>query len=103
MPNPGETQQQQNNDIGAAALVQLAEVKGQLSMIAQLIQTNHGATHQRIDDLRQTVENRFSGVETRLETIEQNERGTAIRAAGSGAFSGAIVAGAIEVMKHFGP
>lgn len=101
MPAPGEGQQQ-NNEIGTAALVQLAEVRGQLTMIAQLIQNNHGATHQRIDDLRKTVETRFAGVEDRLETIEQNERGTAIRAAGSGAFSGAIVAGAIELMKHFG-
>lgn len=97
-----EAQQRTGNDIGAAALVQLAEVKGQLTMIVQLIQTNHGATHQRIDDLRKTVESRFAGVENRLETIEQNERGTAIRAAGSGAFSGAIVAGVIEVIKHFG-
>lgn len=101
MSAPGEGQQQ-NNEIGTAALVQLAEVRGQLTMIAQLIQANHGATHQRIDDLRKTVETRFTGVEERLETIEQNERNTAIRAAGSGAFSGAIVAGAIELMKHFG-
>ena len=101
MPSPGENQPQ-NNEIGTAALVQLAEVRGQLTMIAQLIQANHGATHQRIDDLRKTVETRFTGVEERLETIEQNERNTAIRAAGSGAFSGAIVAGAIELMKHFG-
>ncbi len=101
MSAPGEGQPQ-HNAIGTEALVQLAEVRGQLTMIAQLIQTNHGATHQRIDDLRQTVETRFSGVEDRLETIEQNERSTAIRAAGTGAFSGAIVAGAIELMKHFG-
>lgn len=98
---PSEAQQRAGNDIGAAALIQLAEVKGQLTMIFQLIQTNHGATHQRIDDLRQTVESRFTGVEDRLEVIEKNERETAIRAAGSGAFSGAIVAGGIELLKHF--
>lgn len=83
-------------------LVQMAEVKGQLSVILQLMQQNHDATHQRLNDFRQSAEGRFSGLETRLDRVEENERGTAIKAAGGGALSGALVAGAIEVMKFFG-
>jgi len=42
----------------------------------------------------------LSGVETRVATIEKNERGTALRGAGSGALSGAIMGACIEALKH---
>ena len=83
-------------------LVQMAEVKGQLSMMLQLMQQNHDSTHQRINDFRLSVEGRLAGVETRLKQVETNERSTAIKAAGGGALSGAIVAASIEVMKRLG-
>lgn len=76
--------------LGAAALVQLAEVKGQLQTITAMIQHNHEATHQRIDDLRHTVETRFKGVDERIGALERNERDTALRTAGVGAFTGVI-------------
>ena len=74
--------------LGAAALMQMAEVKGQLQTITAMIQHNHEATHQRIDDLRHTVENRFKGVDDRIGALERNERDTALRTAGVGALSG---------------
>lgn len=82
-------------------LVQFAEVKGQLSAVLQLMQHNHDSTHQRINDFRTAVEGRIAGVEARLEKVEDNERGTAIRAASGGALSAAVVTGAIEALKFF--
>lgn len=87
-------------DPNATVLVELAEVKGQLKLMVQMMQQNHESTHQRINDFRHAIEGRLSGVETRVATIEKNERGTALRGAGSGALSGAIMGAAIEALKH---
>ncbi len=89
-----------DTDVNSQALQQLAEVKGQLTNITLLIQNSQASTHQRIDDLRGSMETRFDGVEERLGRVEENERKTAMRAAGSGAVMGALVAGAIEVLAH---
>ncbi|KLN54700.1 hypothetical protein [Variovorax paradoxus] len=82
-------------------LVQLSQVQGQLTALTQLMQQNHDSTHQRINDFRHAVEGRIGGVEARVDKIENNERGTALKAAGGGAFSGAIVAAAMEALKFF--
>jgi hypothetical protein len=86
----------------ATVLVQLAEVQGQLKLMTQMMQQNHESTHQRINDFRHAIEGRLSGVETRVSVIEKNERGTALRGAGSGALSGAIMGAAIEALKYLG-
>ncbi|QDL53113.1 hypothetical protein [Rhodoferax aquaticus] len=83
-------------------LVELGQVKGQLSALTDLIRQNHTATQTRIEDLSKSVGVRFDGIEKRLATLEQNERGTAMRAAGTGALSGAIVAAGIAAMKYLG-
>lgn len=88
------------NDPTATVLVELAEVKGQLKLMTQMMQQNHESTHQRINDFRHAIEGRLSGVETRVATIEKNERGTAIRGASSGAFAGTLVTAAIEGLKY---
>jgi hypothetical protein len=90
-----------SNDAGlsAQALVEIASVKGQLQAITQMIQANHEATHQRINDFRTAVETRFTGVETRLNTLERNERGTALRTAGGGALAGALVSAALALIN----
>ncbi|WP_309679459.1 hypothetical protein [Polaromonas sp.] len=82
-------------------LVELAEVKGQLKLMTQMMQQNHESTHQRINDFRHAIEGRLSGVESRVATIEKNERGTAIRGAGSGAMAGTVVTACIEALKYF--
>jgi hypothetical protein len=90
------------SDPNAAVLVELAEVKGQLKILLQLTQQNHEATHQRINDFRHAVEGRIDGVEERItglegrvKTVEQNERGTALRSAGASA----VILGAVELLK----
>jgi hypothetical protein len=90
------------SDTSTAVLVELAEVKGQLKMMTQMMQANHESTHQRINDMRHAVEGRLDGVETRVGVLEKNERGTAVRAAGTGALAGAIVAAGIAALKGFG-
>lgn len=85
-----------------AVLVELGQVKGQLNALTELIRQNHSATQTRIEDLSKSVGVRFDGVEKRLATLEANERGTAMRAAGTGALSGAIVAAGIAAMKFMG-
>lgn len=85
-------------------LAQLGEVKGQLQLIATLIHNQHQATNQRIDDLRTSVEGRFTGLEDRLSTLEKNERSTALRTASmsalGGALGGAIVNAALKTLGH---
>ncbi|MES1977519.1 MAG: hypothetical protein V4451_05750 [Pseudomonadota bacterium] len=90
------------SDTNTAMLVELAEVKGQLKLMTQLMQQNHEATHQRINDFRHAVEGRVSHVESRMATLEANERTTALKGAGSGALAGAIAGAAIEAIKWFG-
>lgn len=87
----------ENNEV----LVGLAEVRGQLTAMTQLMQQNHDSTHQRINDFRHAIEGRITGVEARLDKVEKNERGTALKGAGGGALSAAIVAAGIEALKIF--
>jgi hypothetical protein len=94
------------SDPNLQLLQQFGEVQGQLKLLALMIQSGQESTNKRIDDFRQsiegrlnTVETRIDGVEARIETIAANERGTALRGAGGGAVSAAIVAGAIEALK----
>lgn len=89
---------------------QLGEVQGQLKMMTSMIQQNHESTHQRINDFRHAIEGRIDGVEARIgavegriDTVDKNERGTALRGASSGALSGALVAAGIEIIKRLVP
>lgn len=90
------------SDPATALLVEMGQVKGQLTAMTALLQQNHTATQTRIEDLSKSVGVRFDGLEKRLATLEENERGTAIRAAGTGALAGAIVAGALAAIKGMG-
>ena len=85
-----------------AVLIAMGKLEGQLSAMTNLMQQNHQATQTRIEDLSKSVGVRFDGIEKRLGTLEQNERGTAIRAAGTGALAGAVVAAAIAAMRGLG-
>lgn len=73
-----------NSDI----LVQLGKLEGQVGQIMSMMQLNHQAINQRLDDMRSATNARMDGHETRIEKIESRERGTAIRAATAGALSG---------------
>lgn len=83
-----------------AVLTQLGEVKGQLNLLSQMIATNHVATHQRIDDLRQAIGQRVDNVEDRVKVLESNERSTAVRVGGIAATSSAVVAAGIEIARR---
>ena len=85
--------------INVTVLQQLGEVRGQLSGIAQLIQSNHAATQTRIEDLDKSITQRIDGLEKRVGVLEKNERSTAILAGSLGAVSGAIVTATIAAIK----
>lgn len=85
-----------------AVLVELGQVKGQLTAMTAMLQQNHAATQTRIEDLSASVGVQFDDVKKRLATLESNERGTAIRAAGTGALAGAIVAGMLAFVRGIG-
>ncbi len=87
------------SDPATTLLVEMGQVKGQLTAMTALLQQNHAATQTRIEDLSKSVGVRFDGLEKRLTTLEGNERGTAIRAAGTGALAGAIVSAALVAIK----
>lgn len=94
------------SDPNSILVMQLGEVQGTLKMMTQMIQQNQISTNQRIDDFRGATEGRLEGVDARISTIDEqiktivkNERGTALRAASSGAMSGALVAATVEAIK----
>lgn len=91
-----------STDSNTTVLFELGQVKGQLTAITDLIRQNHAATQTRIEDLSKSVGVRFDGIEKRLATLEQNERGTAMRSASAGALAGAVVAAGIAAIKSFG-
>lgn len=97
MSNPEEA-----SHVNAIAMAQLAEVRGQLSTITQLLTINAKHTDQRIDDLRHAMEGRMTGHDSRLSKLETNERGTAIRTAGVAAVTSTIVAAGIAALKSIG-
>lgn len=67
----------------------LGQVQGQLNGIADLIRETSASTNRRIDDLKETMDDRFQDHGERIARLENNERGTAIKAAGIGAAAGA--------------
>lgn len=91
-------------DINTAALVELAAVRGQLQVITQMMAQNHDATHRRIDDMQRATEQRFDGVDGRIDTLEKNERDTALRTAGVAAITSAsisaLVAAGVALLKR---
>ncbi len=80
-----------SNDSNNAVLTQLAEVQGQLTVMTQLLMHQKESINQRLDDMREAMDTRFDGVEKRLQRVEDNERKTALMAAGTGAVAGALV------------
>lgn len=90
-------------DVNTAALLELAQVKGQLSTVIQLLQQNHAHTNQRLDDLSRSVDSRFDKLDDRLSRVEDRERSTALRTASYGAGAAALVTAAIEAIKHVRP
>lgn len=89
----------QSNEVALAALTQLAEVRGKLDTLSAMIQAQHESTRDRIADFQKSTEQRFSGIETRLGTLEKNERGTAMRTAGVAAITGALVSAGMALIK----
>lgn len=85
-----------------SVLIEMGQVKGQLTAMTTLLLQNHTATQTRIEDLSKSVSVRFDGVERRVATLEGNERGTAIRSAGTGALAGVIVSAALAALKGIG-
>jgi len=89
-------------------LMVLAQVQGQLATITQVMAQNHDATHQRINDLRHSVEGRITGVEARIDRVELgleraqlHERASSLKTAGAGAAAGSVMAAGIELFKYF--
>lgn len=68
--------------------------------MTQMMQQHHESTHQRINDFRHAIEGRIDGVDARVMRLEANERHTAIKVAGGGAVSGAIVSAVIKLIEH---
>jgi len=89
-----------DNKADPETLRALGQVQGQLHGIAELIRETAASTNRRIDDLKESVDARFDDHSKRITQIENvhgarisrledNERSTAIKAAGIGAAAGA--------------
>ena len=117
-PNPAAALPGAPPDINTAALIEMASIRGQLHTLLTLMQQHQGETHRRIDDLgrslgarvedlRDTVDQRFQdldtrlgGMEERIETVEERERTTALRTAAWGGGAAALVTATMEAIKH---
>ena len=84
-------------------LLQMGKLEGQVGQILHMMQANHTAINQRMDDMRSAFNARMDAYTDRLEKIEARERGTAIKAAVSGSISGMtasiITAAAVTMLK----
>lgn len=88
------------SDPNVAMLNQLAEVQGQLKVMTQLLMHQNQSTNQRLDDMRSSMETRFDGVDSRISTLEKNERDTALRTAGIASISAAAVSAVMVAGSH---
>lgn len=82
---PHITADQATHIIGQLSAIQ-QQIKGQGELVTQ----QATATQLRIDDLRRSLETRLDEHGRRIETLETNERGTAIKAAGTAGLVGAV-------------
>lgn len=81
-------------------MVHLARIEEQNKQLTQLMINNHAAINQRLDDMKANTNTRLDSLDKRLVSLEDKERGTAIKSAGTGAISGAIAAAAMAALKH---
>jgi hypothetical protein len=81
-------------------LVMLGEIKGELKGISTLVQVTSDATNRRIDDLNQSVNKRVdelsAATDQRFNSVQAQVNRRGATAGGAG---GALVAGAVELIK----
>lgn len=91
-----------NSDI----LLHLGKIEGQVGQLMNMMQSNQTAINQRLDDMRTAMSVRIESNEKRIDKLEQNERGTAIKAGVAGTVSGtisaAMISAAVAAMRWFG-
>lgn len=88
-----------NTNINTALLMELGQVKGQLASLMTMMQNNHDHMNRRMDDVRHAMETQIKGAVARIDKLEQNERSTAIKAAGAGVASSLIITAAVAAIK----
>lgn len=87
----------QDREIATAA--QIASMEAKIDMLMDLVEKGQQDTHRRIDDLRHAFEKRLETNESRIATLEANERQTAIKAAAFGAASSAATTVFMDLLK----
>ena len=86
-------------DSNSEILMHLGRIEGQVSQPMALMASGQTAVNQRLDDMNKAIDRQLSNHESRIEKLEDRERGTAIKASVAGTVSAAIVSGAIAMMK----
>lgn len=84
----------------SALLVQLAEQKAMLSSMQQMLKTNHEHTQERLQDLKDSINQRVDGLSGRVTRLEEGERKIIWKVGGLGGVAGAMAAGMVEAIKH---
>jgi DNA-binding transcriptional MerR regulator len=90
---------QSDADTNAKLLQEIAEVRGDLKTITALLQHQSQSSERRHADLKEHLSQRLDSHERRIENLEKNERSTAIKAAGLGVLSSALVTAGIAALK----
>lgn len=85
----------------ASILMMLGRIEGELKGLTSLVQETSNATNRRIDDLKESMNQRVDelsdNTDQRFQAVQSqvNRRG-----ATAGGASGALVAGAVEMIKY---
>jgi ElaB/YqjD/DUF883 family membrane-anchored ribosome-binding protein len=90
---------QSDAETNAKLLQEIAEVRGDLKTITALLQHQAESSERRHDDLKGHLGQRLDSQERRIETLEKNERSTAIKAAGLSVVTSALVTAGIAALK----
>ena len=90
---------QSDAETNAKLLQEIAEVRGDLKTITALLQHQAQSSERRHNDLKEHLGERLDGHERRISKLEDNERSTAIKAAGLGVVTSALVAAGIAALR----
>ena len=82
-------------------LQMLGKIDGKLEGLERTIDLNQQNINQRLDDLQKSNDQRFDSIEKRVEHVEEEQKNMIWKVAGWSGLTGAIVTGAVELMKQF--
>lgn len=100
MPSDTPTNEEHpRNDTQYQMLLVMAEMRGELRSIRELVTTQHQHTNQRIDDLKASLDARLLAQEKDIDDLNKAVGNVALKSASAGGATGGLAAVAVELIK----